>query len=81
MPEQIGNRSGLPEMLDAERPHAMPCDRAEPRERCGVSVEHGHKPAIRRYFVQQPFDMRARMDKPAFARALRRRPSRVEAIR
>jgi len=45
---ELGSGAGLAEMLDAERPHAMPVDRAEPSERGRVTVQHGDDAAMRR---------------------------------
>ena len=80
MPVKGGERAGLTEMFDPERAHPMTRDRAKPGERRRMSVEHGHDPAMRGHIGQQPLDMRARMHEPAFARALRRGPSGIEAI-
>ena len=67
-------------MLDAERPHAMAVDRAEPGERRRMAVEHGDDAAMRRHVGQQPLDMRAGMHEAALARALRRGPAGVEPV-
>src|SRR5262249_46381404 len=37
---EVGDRAGLPEMLDPERAHAVAVDGAEPGERGGMAVEH-----------------------------------------
>src|SRR5438445_6480283 len=42
---EIRDRAGLPEMLDAERAHAMAVHGAEPGERCRVAVDHGYDSA------------------------------------
>src|ERR1700676_5322387 len=45
---EIGNGAGLAEMLDAERPHPMAADRAEPGERRRMTIEHGDEAAMGR---------------------------------
>src|SRR4051794_33338375 len=77
---EVGNRSGLAEMFDAERAGAVTMDRAEPAERRGMRIAHRDDAAVRRHLRHQPFDMRARMYQPALARPLRGRPASVEAI-
>src|SRR5882672_12259812 len=78
MPIEIGDRSGLSEMLDAERPHAMAVHGAEPGERRRMAVEHRDDSAMARHAGEQPLDMRARMREAALAGALRRGPAGIE---
>ena len=49
VPIKIGQRTGLAEMLDAEWPHAMTGDCAEPGQCCRMSVEHTDNAAMRRH--------------------------------
>src|SRR3954469_16648838 len=72
VPIEVRDRTGLPEMLDAECPHAMAVYGAEPGEGCGMTIEYRHDAAIGRNFGQQFFDMRAGMNETALARALGR---------
>ncbi len=37
---EVGNGTGLPEMLDAERPGAVAMDRPDPRQRGWMAVDH-----------------------------------------
>ena len=80
MPIEIGQRSGLTKMLDAEWTYPMTRNSAEPRECRRVSVEYGDQAAIGRHITEQPLDMRTRMDKAALARALSRGPPCVEPV-
>src|SRR5262249_42860041 len=48
VPIKLRDRAGLPEMLDAERAHAMAVDGAEPGERRRMAVEHGDDAAMGR---------------------------------
>src|SRR5262249_39668054 len=70
VPVEIADRTGLAEMLDPERAHAVTGDGAEPGERRRMTVEHGDDAAMRRHVVEQPLHMRARMDEAALARPL-----------
>src|SRR5690242_15816356 len=56
---EIRDRAGLPEMLYAQRAHAMAVHAAEPTKRRGMAVDDRHDPAVRRYVRQQLLDMRA----------------------
>src|SRR4029079_3492914 len=67
-------------MLDAEWPHAIARDRAEPGQCRRMSIEHADDAAMRRYGGTQALDVRSRVHEAALARALRRGPARVEAI-
>ncbi len=78
---EVHQRAGLAEVLDAERARAMAVDRAEPAERGRMRVAHRHDAGVRRQVAKQALDVRARMHKPAFARALRGGPAGVEAVR
>src|SRR5215213_11421593 len=78
---EIGERSGLAEMLHAQRARAMTMDRAEPAERRRMRVAYSDNAAMRSQVRHQPLDMRARMHEPALARALRGGPPRVQPIR
>ena len=42
MPIEIRDRTGLAEMLDAERTRTVAMDRPQPGERCGMPVQHRH---------------------------------------
>src|SRR4029077_14345462 len=59
MPVELGERSGLAEVLDAKRAHAMAGNGAKPCECRWVAVEHGDDPAMRRHVAKQPLDVRA----------------------
>src|SRR5262250_1608535 len=72
VPIKLRDRAGLPEMLDAERAHAMAVDGAEPDERRRMAVEHGHDPAMGRHIGHELFDMRARARGAAVQPALSR---------
>ena len=61
---EIGNGAGLAEMLDAERPHPMTADRAEPGERRRMAIEHGDEATMGRL---PPRSSAARMDFCGFA--------------
>jgi len=74
------DRSGLTEMLDAERAYTVAGDRPQPGKRRWMSIQHGDDAAMRRQIGEQPFDMRARMHKAAFAHALRGGPAGIEPI-
>ena len=54
---KVGQRAGLAEMLDAERPHAMAGDRAKPGQRRRMSVKHADDAAIRRDVGEQPLNV------------------------
>src|SRR4029079_16972754 len=81
VPIEVRDRTGLPEMLDAEWPHPMAVYGAEPGECCGMTIEHRHDAAMGRYVGQKFLDMRAGMNEAALARALRRGPAGVKPIR
>src|SRR5262245_40340401 len=78
---EVGNRAGLAEMLDAERPQAVTVHSAEPGERRRVAVEHGDHSAMGRQVGEEPLDMRAGVDEAALAGALRRGPAGIESVR
>src|SRR5689334_12819986 len=81
MPVKLAKRSGLSEVLNTERPYPMAGHRTQPCQRRGMPVEDGDHPAIRRYVSEQPLDVRARVYKATFARALCCRPTCVEPVR
>src|ERR1700732_3453943 len=54
---EVLDRAGLAEMLDAERPHAMAVDCAEPSQGRRMTVEHTDDPAVPRQAGEQPLDM------------------------
>lgn len=80
VPVQIGERARLTEMLDPERTNAMAVDRAEPRQRRGMTVENSHDAAMLRQIGEQPFNMRAGVDKSPLSGPLRRGPTGIEAV-
>src|SRR5579862_3490406 len=80
MAVEIVDRAGLAEMLDAERPHAMAVDRAEPGQGRRMAVEHADDAAMARQRGEQPLDMGAGMDQAALARAACRGPAGIEAV-
>ena len=43
---KLSNRSGLAEMLDAERTYTVAADCPEPGEGCGMAVKHGDQAAM-----------------------------------
>src|SRR3954462_566026 len=67
-------------MLDAERTRTVAMDRTKPAERRRMGIAHRDDAGIRRQIAQQPLDVRARVDQPALACALRRGPARVQTI-
>src|SRR5665213_3843455 len=74
---EVGDRAGLAEMLDAQRPGAMPEDRAEPGERRRVSIENGDQRRLPWHPGQQPLDVALR-GRAALTRAAGRGPPGVE---
>ena len=78
---EILDRAGLAEMLDAERPHAVAMDGAEPRQSRRMAVEHADDAAMRRQAGEQPLDMRAGVHETALARPARRGPAGIETVR
>ena len=72
---EVGQRSGLAEMLDAERAYAVARDCPQPRKRRRMSIQDGDNATMRRHIGEQPFDMRARVNKAPFSRALRCGPA------
>src|SRR5688500_6878582 len=78
---EILDGAGLAEVLDAKRAGAVTVHRAEPTERRGVGVADRDQRTMRRQPAQQPLDVRLGMSAAALARALRRGPSGVEAVR
>jgi hypothetical protein len=77
---EIGNGSGLAEMLDAERAGAVAVDGSKPCERRRVSIDHAHESAMRGYVGEQTLDVASRMDKAVLARPLRRRPAGIQPV-
>src|SRR5580692_7209150 len=78
---EVLDRAGLAEMLDAERPHPMALDRAQPSQSRRMAVEHADDAAMLRQAGEQPLDMRAGVNKAALARAARRGPAGIETVR
>ena len=77
---EVGERAGLPKVLDAQRAHAMTEDCADPGEGGRMAVDRGDHAAVRRHVCEQPLDVRARMHEAALARALRRSPAGIEPV-
>src|SRR5580693_3527231 len=78
---EVLDRAGLAEMLDAERPHAMSMDGAEPRQSRRMAIEHADDAAMPRHVGEQPLDMGAGVDQTALARPARRAPAGIETVR
>src|SRR4029078_6815808 len=57
VPVELGERSGLSEMLDAQGSCPVAGDCAKPRQGCGMSVEHRDDAAMGRHIGEQPLDM------------------------
>ena len=57
VPVELGERSGLSEMLDAQRSRPVAGDRANPRLGRGMSVEHRDDAAMGRHIGEQPLDV------------------------
>src|SRR5690606_6645631 len=77
---EIGDRTSLAKMFNAQRANAMAADRAQPGESRRMSVEDSHQAAMVRHAHQETFDVRTRVRKPALARPLRRHPARIETV-
>src|SRR5437899_12677849 len=54
---KVAKAAGQAKMLDAKSLDAVAAHAAEPAERRGMAVDHGHDPAIAGELRQQPFDM------------------------
>src|SRR6185312_17440560 len=80
MPVELGERSGLAEVLDAKRAYAMAGNGAKPCKCRRVAVEHGDDPAIRRHVAKQPLDVRACVHKTALTHSLGSGPAGVEPV-
>src|SRR5580704_19384618 len=78
---EVIDRAGLAEMLDAERPHAMAVDGAEPRQGRRMAVEHADDAAMAWQAGEQPLDMGAGVNQAALARPARRGPAGIETVR
>src|SRR5580700_12158934 len=78
---EVLDRAGLAEMLDAERPHAMAVDRAEPGQGRRMTVQHADDAAMPRQAGEQPLDMGAGVNQSALARPTCRGPAGVETVR
>src|SRR5580692_5620605 len=78
---EVLDRAGLAEMLDAERPHAMAVDGAEPGQSRRMAVEHADDAAMAWQAGEQALDMRAGVNQAALARAAGRGPAGIETIR
>src|SRR5215471_20979028 len=72
---EVTDFSGLAEVFDAERTHAMAAHGAQPGERCRMAVEHRDDATVRRHLGEQPFDVGTGMDEPALARPARGGPT------
>ena len=70
MPVELGERSGLAEVLDAQGAYAMAGNGAKPCEGRRMAVKHGDNPAMRWHVAKQPLDVRACVDETALRRAL-----------
>jgi len=77
---EIGDRAGLPEMLDPQRAHAVAGNAAEPRQSGGMRIHNGDEAAMGGKLAQQPLDVGARMDEAAFTRPLGGHPTGVEPV-
>src|ERR1700751_4685203 len=66
---EILDRAGLAEMLDAERPHAMAGDGAQPSQSRRMTVEHADDAAMARQAGEQALDVRAGANQAALAGA------------
>ena len=80
MPVELGERSGLAEMLDAQGAYAMAGDGAKPCQGRRMAVEHGDNAAMRRHVAKQPLDMRACVHQTALTRSLGSGPAGVEPV-
>ena len=77
---EVGERAGLPKVLDAQRAHAMIEDCADPGEGGRMAVEHRHDATMARHASEQAFDMRTRMQLPSLTRSLRGGPTGIEPV-
>ena len=80
MPVKSADRSRLSEMLDPVRNGAMTCNRAQPAQRCGMTVYHSDHRTIAWQLLQQPFHMAQRSGVSARAVPLRGAPPRMQSI-
>lgn len=82
MPIEVVDGSGLTEVLDPQRFHAMPADRPDPAQRRRMAIEHSDDAAVPRQRLQQSLDM-AEMMRIAFVTAdlSRGSPAGMETIR
>src|SRR6202035_3383272 len=78
---EVLDRAGLAEMLDAERPHAVAMDGAEPGQGRRMTVQHADDAAMPRQVGEQPLNMRAGVNQTALARPARRGPAGIETVR
>src|SRR5580700_9461666 len=69
---ELGDRTGLAEMLDAKRPDTVAVDGAEPAERRRMGIDDADDAAMARQAGEQPLDVRAGMHQSSFPRAPRR---------
>src|SRR5580700_9193058 len=74
---EVLDRAGLAEMLDAERPHAMAVDCAQPRQSRRMAVKHADDAAMPRQAGEQALDMRTGVNQTALARPARRGPAGI----
>src|SRR5271170_3015647 len=80
MPVKIGDRAGLAEMLDTQRPDLVAAHRAKPRQRSRMSVQDADDAAMRRQSGEQALDMRAGMDEAPLTCPACSRPAGIEAV-
>ena len=80
VPIEVGERAGLPKVLDTQRAHAMTADCADPGEGGRMTVEYRHDATMARHASEQAFDMRTRMHLPSFTRSLRGSPTGIEPV-
>src|SRR5580693_6035498 len=78
---EVLDRAGLAEMLDAERPHAMAMDGAEPGQGRRMTVQHADDAAMPGQAGEQPLDMRTGVNQAALARPACRGPAGIETVR
>src|SRR3974390_1063479 len=77
---ELGERSGLAEMFNAERAGTVAGNGAEPGQRRRMPIEHRDDAAMRRHLRPQPLDMRARMPRAALAGPWRGGPAGIEPV-
>src|SRR5262245_10248889 len=73
---ELGQRSGLAEMLHTQRAHAVAADAANPGQRLGIGVRHGDDGGIARQLREQALDVCTPLALALLARTLGRVPAR-----